>query len=186
MLVRPANLLLLDEPTNHLDLQGREVLEDALDEYDGTLIFVSHDRYFMNRVATSIGEVGHGRVESYPGDYDTFLQHVSRAPAEATTEAVDESPADDRRRRRELRRAEAEERNRLYRERKVVQDEIDGVEAEIGAAERSLEELNARQSDPATYSDSTMAARLARERSALETDLERLYARWERLAAKLP
>jgi ATP-binding cassette subfamily F protein 3 len=186
LLVRPANLLLLDEPTNHLDLLGREVLEDALDEYDGTLIFVSHDRYFMNRVATSIGEVGKGRVESYPGDYDTFLEHASRAAAEATPGSIPESAGDDRRRRRELRRAEAEERNRLYRERKVVQDELNRVEAEIGAAERALEEVGAWQSDPGTYSDPEKAARLARERTAIEADLERLYARWEELAAKLP
>jgi ATP-binding cassette subfamily F protein 3 len=182
LLVRPANLLLLDEPTNHLDLMGREVLEDALDEYDGTLIFISHDRYFMNRVATTIGEVGHGRVGTYPGDYDTYLEH----PSQAAPEPAVESTTDDRQRRRELRRAEAEERNRLYRERKVVQDDLDRVEVEIGALERSLEELNAQQADPATYGDPEKAARLARERTEIESGLERLYARWEDLARRLP
>ena len=182
LLVRPANLLLLDEPTNHLDLMGREVLEDALDEYEGTLIFVSHDRYFMNRVATSIGEVGNGRVDTYPGDYDTFMERaVTEAP-----EAADESGTDDRQRRRELRRTEAEERNRLYRERKVVQDELDRVEPEIATLERSLDQVNAQQADPATYSDPEKAARLARERAEIESNLEGLYARWDDLAGKLP
>jgi ATP-binding cassette subfamily F protein 3 len=182
LLVRPANLLLLDEPTNHLDLAAREVLEDALDEYDGTLIFISHDRYFMNRVATSIGEVGHGRVDTYPGDYDTFLERASRTE----TEPVEGDSPDDRQQRREQRRAEAEERNRRYRERKAVQDHIDRVEAEIAALEGSLERINEQQADPRTYSDPDKAARLAKERSRVERDLARLYSRWEKLAHELP
>jgi ATP-binding cassette subfamily F protein 3 len=73
MLLRPSNLLLLDEPTNHLDLDSKDVLLDALVDYGGTLIFVSHDRYFVERLATRIIEVGHGRAESFPGTYPEFL-----------------------------------------------------------------------------------------------------------------
>jgi len=73
MLLRPSNLLLLDEPTNHLDLDSKDVLLDALVDYGGTLIFVSHDRYFVERLATRIVEVGHGRAESFPGTYQEFL-----------------------------------------------------------------------------------------------------------------
>jgi ATP-binding cassette subfamily F protein 3 len=73
MLLRPSNLLLLDEPTNHLDLDSKDVLLDALVDYGGTLIFVSHDRYFVERLATRIIEVGHGRAESFPGTYLEFL-----------------------------------------------------------------------------------------------------------------
>ncbi len=79
MLLRPSNLLLLDEPTNHLDLDSKDVLLDALVDYGGTLIFVSHDRYFVERLATRIIEVGHGRAESFPGTYQEFLwrkEHV--------------------------------------------------------------------------------------------------------------
>ena len=73
MLLRPSNLLLLDEPTNHLDLDSKDVLLDALVDYGGTLIFVSHDRYFVERLATRIIEVGHGKAESFPGTYPEFL-----------------------------------------------------------------------------------------------------------------
>jgi ATP-binding cassette subfamily F protein 3 len=73
MLLRPSNLLLLDEPTNHLDLDSKDVLLDALIDYGGTLIFVSHDRYFVERLATRIIEVGHGRAETFPGTYLEFL-----------------------------------------------------------------------------------------------------------------
>src|SRR5437773_10718696 len=73
MLLRPSNTLLLDEPTNHLDLDSKEVLLDALADYVGTLIFVSHDRYFVERLATKIIEVGDGQAIVYPGTYKEFL-----------------------------------------------------------------------------------------------------------------
>jgi ATP-binding cassette subfamily F protein 3 len=75
MLLRPSNTLLLDEPTNHLDLDSKEVLLDALNSYGGTLIFVSHDRYFVESLATKIIEVGHGTATVYPGTYAEFLWH---------------------------------------------------------------------------------------------------------------
>src|SRR5262249_20855450 len=73
MLLRPANTLLLDEPTNHLDLDSKDVLLDALVDFGGTLIFVSHDRYFVDKLATKIIEVGHRTIELYPGTYEQFL-----------------------------------------------------------------------------------------------------------------
>ena len=73
MLLRPANTLLLDEPTNHLDLDSKDVLLEALADFGGTLIFVSHDRYFVDRLATKIIAVGHGGIEVYPGTYEQFL-----------------------------------------------------------------------------------------------------------------
>src|SRR5690606_37154186 len=73
MLLRPANTLLLDQPTNHLDLDSKDVLLDALEDIGGTLIFVSHDRYFVDRLANKIVVVGHGSVEVYPGTYEQYL-----------------------------------------------------------------------------------------------------------------
>jgi ATP-binding cassette subfamily F protein 3 len=85
MLLRPSNTLLLDEPTNHLDIDSKEVLLDALADYGGTLIFVSHDRYFVEKLATKIIEVGDGQATLYPGDYESFLwlkktQDIRRRP----------------------------------------------------------------------------------------------------------
>src|SRR3954447_11018544 len=88
MLLRPSNTLLLDEPTNHLDLDSKEVLLDALVDYGGTLIFVSHDRYFVERLATKIIEIGHGGAVVYPGTYREFLwhkEHAGEAPLEQKT-----------------------------------------------------------------------------------------------------
>src|SRR4029079_17778872 len=78
MLLRPSNTLLLDEPTNHLDLDSKDVLLDALEDYGGTLIIVSHDRYFVEKLATKIIEIGHGGAEVYPGTYAEFLWSKSQ------------------------------------------------------------------------------------------------------------
>ena len=87
MLLRPSNTLLLDEPTNHLDLDSKEVLLDALADYGGTLIFVSHDRYFVERLATKIVEVGARTAVVYPGTYTEFLWHSAHRSGEQRREA---------------------------------------------------------------------------------------------------
>ena len=88
MLLRPSNTLLLDEPTNHLDLDSKDVLLDALEDYGGTLIFVSHDRYFVDKLATKIIEVGHGDALVYPGTYEEFLwSRKQQAAAAAAAQA---------------------------------------------------------------------------------------------------
>jgi len=179
MLVRPSNLLLLDEPTNHLDLRSREVLEDALDEYQGTLAVVSHDRYFINRVATAILEVGGGGATLYAGDYDTYLERHA-ADAEASAPAA---PRDEKR---EARRLEAEERNRRYRERAAFAERIGPVEREIEHLEARRKEIEAERSDPETYKDAARSRELGRESVEIARSLESLYARWEELAAEAP
>jgi ATP-binding cassette subfamily F protein 3 len=181
MLVHPANLYLMDEPTNHLDLKSREVLEDALNEYQGTLVLISHDRYFINRVATSVAEIGNGRAILHPGDYDSYLEDVARR-APSPVDAGVEEMASMRRQKKETRRAEAEERNRQYRVRRELEQRLGPVESEIARLEERLREITALQTDPEIYTDPVRAAEVARERSEAETRLQKLYAEWESLA----
>jgi ATP-binding cassette, subfamily F, member 3 len=86
MLLRPANLLCLDEPTNHLDVTAREILEEALEQFEGTMLFISHDRYFINRIATKVVEVKDGRLEEFAGDYDYYLEKRAEEPTAAGRE----------------------------------------------------------------------------------------------------
>jgi ATP-binding cassette subfamily F protein 3 len=176
--------MLLDEPTNHLDLQSREVLEEALDEYEGTLVVISHDRYFINRIATSIAEVGGGRASLFAGDYDTFLErHAAQEPMSAQPS---DSEVVSRDQKRDAKRAEAEDRNRRYRERKAFDDRIRPVEDEIHRLEAREKEIESLQADPAVYRDQERAKGLARERAELSSRLATLFALWEELAADEP
>jgi ATP-binding cassette subfamily F protein 3 len=183
LLVHPANLLLLDEPTNHLDLRSREVLEDALNEYAGTLIVISHDRYFINRVATSVGRLAEGGMEVVPGDYDEFAEWTRRRDAASPAPAPDAGAGEKARQdRKEAKRREAAERNRLYRERRAVEERLAPIEAEIAELEDRVRALEREQADPAVYRDPSQAAEVARTKAEAEARLDALFAEWEVLA----
>jgi len=182
MLVRPANLLLLDEPTNHLDLASREVLEHALREYAGTLVVVSHDRYFINRIASRVGEVRDGRLEAYEGDYDEWLAYNTRR-TQADVGAIDESAPSAAAQRRRARRREAEQRNARYRRRQAIERRLAPLEARVEALEETRAALQRDQADPAVYSDPERARETAAALEKVETELAERYAEWERLAA---
>jgi len=184
MLIRPANLLLLDEPTNHLDVGSAEMLENAINEYTGTLLVVSHDRYFINRITTSIGVVGGGRIELIPGDYDEYLSWQQRSAEQEIVgaESTDDAPRDSRR---VDKRAEAEERNQRYRRRKAAEAVLAPIEKRIAETEQRIRELEEMQANPDIYSDRDQASLVGRERSDLDERLARLYVEWEEAASHL-
>jgi ATP-binding cassette subfamily F protein 3 len=93
-LLHPSNFLLLDEPTNHLDMRAKDVLLESLEKYNGTVVFVSHDRYFIDKLATRIFEVGDGRVEVFPGNYEDYLWRKQRGGASADADSSGEARND--------------------------------------------------------------------------------------------
>ncbi len=189
MLLRPSNTLLLDEPTNHLDLDSKDVLLDALEDYGGTLVFVSHDRYFVERLATKIVEVGGGHALAYPGTYAEFLWHKEHPPVPAAAPAA--VPA--RRRpapppstrapkasREEKKRADAETRRRQRAE-EAKQKKIDALESRIADCEREMRELETAMSAPGFYQDRAAAQPLIDRHQALMWQVGDLMHEWEEL-----
>jgi len=190
MLVRPAALLCLDEPTNHLDLASREVLEGALAAFPGTIVFISHDRYFINRIATGIVEINEGALVTYLGSYDDYLDakaRIAAAPISAATPAARPAaiaPA----------RAEQGPRSRAdspARAGKVAKDvrelrrRLEDVERQIHALEARLAEIGERLGDPAFYADGERVRAVSAERKSAEEQVTWLMREWEQLSTAL-
>jgi ATP-binding cassette subfamily F protein 3 len=205
MLLKPANTLLLDEPTNHLDLDSKDVLLDALEDFGGTLIFVSHDRYFVDRLATKIIEVGHGGIEVYPGTYEQFLwsRHErasagdSPAPVPARGAAPPAAPKKSTARPaapadapaakgssayQEKRQLDARAR-RHRRETEVRDRRIAELEGRIAEREQRVKALEARMAEPGFYDDRGQAETVAAEHQALMWEVGDLMNQWEALQA---
>jgi ATP-binding cassette, subfamily F, member 3 len=189
ILLRGSNLLLLDEPTNHLDLASSEALIEALRRYDGTMLFVSHNRSFLNGLATRIWEVKDGAVLDQPGNLDDWLYHqrqladaaASATGAEAAASPTEIAPASGK----ERRRREAEERNARYAREKPLRDAIASLEARIAQLEAVRGEAEAALADPALYQDFSRARPHVDALATAKAELASLYAEWEEKQGQL-
>lgn len=193
LLLKRHHLLLLDEPTNHLDLKSRQALVDALRAYGGTLVFVSHDRYFIDEVATRILEIRDGRVWSFPGNYEEFL--VARAHGSPrivplsgdgsatgqrlgpSTRAAEDAKADKQQRILKKELAKAEQRREQKRQR-----DLQKVEQEIQALEEEVEAIREEMARPERATDYVGLQALYERMESLRARLEERYRRWEILA----
>lgn len=194
LLLADANFLILDEPTNHLDMRTREIFQDALLDYGGTLLIVSHDRDFLDRLATRILELRDGRLRSFPGDYSSFIERRDAAQAavaaeqakpEAPTRRVEPSEQPDQPEQKRDKRAEAESRNMVYRVRKKYAAQIESAEHAIDTAEMRLREIDALLCDPDVLADSGIVQNLMKERASVEADVAAGYERWDELNAAM-
>jgi ATP-binding cassette subfamily F protein 3 len=172
-LLSPANLLIMDEPTNHLDLAGKEVLERALKDYDGSLLIVTHDRYLMNQVAAITWELDGGRFSIYPGNYDSYLWRKARPIAFSPERLKPPSarPVRTRPEEKERRRREAQVRSRQVEEKRA----LEALEEKITAKEAKKKELEFLLADPGVYTDGVRARELVTEFRKLEAELAALY-----------
>ncbi len=187
ILVRPGNVLLMDEPTNHLDLQTSEALTEALATYDGTLLFVSHNRAFIRRLATKLWVVHDGGVESYPGTLDDYLWSCQERDVVPATATAIKPVAQKRSRqaRKEQRRKEAELRAKLNQGVKPLEKRVGELEQNIADLERKIAEHNEALSDPAVYDDAERRDTLLREVQEAQGELDRSFAQWTASNEKL-
>jgi ATP-binding cassette subfamily F protein 3 len=174
-----ANFLILDEPTNHLDINSKEILEDTIRRYTGTVLYVSHDRYFINNTAEKIFELSPSGVEGFLGNYDYYMEsrkfRITGSEASAgppfAARKPEVSARDAKKTWLERKDSRADERRREAR--------LAKVEGEIHALETALADMDARMAQPNVYSDPAAARRLADERAGTERELAGLYEEWE-------
>ena len=172
LMLKGSNLLLLDEPTNHLDAASREELENTLLDYSGTLLIISHDRYFINKLATRVLVLQQDGVKEYLGNYDYYLERVKNAPAEAAqTAEKQEKPQNDY----FLKKQQASEERRRQTKLKKAEEEIERLDGEIA----KLQELLATEAVAADYE---RLLELSAKLEDLQKEQEEQYAIWEELA----
>ena len=181
MMISGANVLILDEPTNHLDIASKEILEEALNSYTGTVLYVSHDRYFINQTATRILDLTNQSVVNYIGDYDYYLEKKEEltekyAPSaqEATEETKEETPSEGK---------------LTWQQQKEEQARKRKQENELKKVEKRIEELETRDKEiddtlvlPDVCTNVGRCAELSREKDKIQAELEELYEKWEELA----
>lgn len=183
LMLQNANFLILDEPTNHLDLDSKEILENALIDYPGTILFVSHDRYFINRIATKVFELSPNHLREYLGDYDYFLTkkeeqlELERLEQEAGGKSASQKvmtaqPEG------KLSYQQEKEQKKLERQK---QRRIEEIEAEIGHIEEQIEKNEALLCDPNIYQNHEEVQRINSENELLQSKLENLMNEWEEL-----
>ncbi len=189
LLLDPPNLLLMDEPTTHLDMPSIDALIAALEPFEGTLIFISHDVYFIRKLARHVLHVNAGQLTPYHGDYQYYLDKTAAISAQGalTAGGKEAAPAaaatDDKRTKlRDQKRFEAETRQARSRERRARQEIVDKLEKEIARLEQRLKELTAELEKPETYQQSGRAMTVNRELSGVTDDLAQATAKWEQVA----
>ncbi len=173
LMLHKDNVLLLDEPTNHLDMDSREVLEDALRDFPGTILAISHDRYFINRFAEKIWCLDQDGIREYLGNYDSYFEKISRdqEPDGGDASRMTKTALD-----KEKKRSREEQRRLIEKKEKIR-----SVEKEIAEKEQEISRMEMKMADPATYQDADAAAELSRLYREAQNCLETLYEQWEEL-----
>lgn len=182
LMMQNSNLLILDEPTNHLDLNSKEILENALIDYPGTLLFVSHDRYFINRVTTTVVELSTEGAQEYLGDYDYYVEKknemIERAAFEQLEQQENQAPVQKTVAQEKLNYLEEKERKKLERQRTR---KIEELEQNIVQFEEEIATLEDQLCLPEIYADYEKASEITTKKQTLQEQLETCMAEWEEL-----
>lgn len=194
ILLQDSNFLILDEPTNHLDLKTKEIFQEALLAYHGTMIIVSHDRYFLDHLVDRVFEIRDGQCHAYHGNYSYFIEKRRESLDAAPLRQLDEGATDQSERTeekqdgyktKEEKRREAEERTRLNRIRSSHKKRMEAIEQTIVALEQKKADEEAILCDPQTHKRPDIVKTLTLSLKTVTTDLENLYEEWHRLDVEM-
>ena len=175
LMLSNANFLILDEPTNHLDITSKEILENALNSYTGTVLFVSHDRYFINSTATRIIELANKTVVNYIGNYDYYLEKKDILGATPITNNISKSSSS------AISKLNWQEEKVKQAQQKKIKNEIKRTEERMALIEAEIEELDNMYADPAISSDTAKLMEIHTRKEALSKELDELYDKWGEL-----
>ncbi|MCW4387257.1 ABC-F family ATP-binding cassette domain-containing protein [Limosilactobacillus oris] len=176
---QPINFLILDEPTNHLDIDSREVLESAINEFPGTVLFVSHDRYFINQVATDILDMRKDGIKHYEGDYDDYLATVAKATAPNPASSAQSSPASSQGKQ------SYQQSKDQQRARRKLQRKVDDLEKQMAQLEDQQANIEAEMSKPEVATDIGKLTDLQKELDQLKAQSEEVELDWTAAAEEL-
>jgi ATP-binding cassette subfamily F protein 3 len=185
ILLSPVNFLIMDEPTNHLDKISREALENALSEYNGTLVLISHDRYFLDKLVNRTAELKNGQITEYDGNYSYYLEKrempVTQDTPSLSTGKADTvpQPVPGGKKTKEQKRLEAEARQAVSKDRNRLEKEVADLEDKISRLEEAKESLETQMARPETYDDAQLAVALQKEYADVNKNLEAYSRRWE-------
>ena len=179
LMLSNANFLILDEPTNHLDITSKEILENALNSYTGTVLFVSHDRYFINSTATRIIELANKTVVNYIGNYDYYLEKKDILGAKPITNNISKSSSS------AISKLNWQEEKVKQAQQKKIKNEIKRTEERMALIEAEIEELDNMYADPAISSDTAKLMEIHTRKEALSKELDELYDKWGELKCTL-
>lgn len=175
LMLSNANFLILDEPTNHLDITSKEILENALNSYTGTVLFVSHDRYFINSTATRIIELANKTVVNYIGNYDYYLEKKDILGAKPITNNISKSSSS------AISKLNWQDEKVKQAQQKKIKNEIKRTEERMALIEAEIEELDNMYADPAISSDTAKLMEIHTRKEALSKELDELYDKWGEL-----
>jgi len=185
LLLAPVNFLIMDEPTNHLDKVSREALEQALSQYNGTLILISHDRYFLDKLVNRVVEINNGIMTEYDGNYSYYLGKREPLLEFVSKPGKSISLVSGGKKTREQKRLEAEARQAISKDLNRLKKEVADLEDKISELETTKETLEARMAQPETYQDSQLAVSLQKEYACVNKDLQNHTDRWEKAQTAL-
>ena len=177
LMLSESNFLILDEPTNHLDITSKEILENALNAYEGTILYVSHDRYFINKTASRIMDLHHKELINYIGNYDYYLekqQILSPEIPTVTTKAAVEEPTQQK--------LDWQQQKELQAKQRKKENDLKKCEDRIALLEDKGKALDEEMSKPEVATNSVKLQELANERAKIDEELEELYVKWEELS----
>ena len=176
LMLSKSNFLILDEPTNHLDMDSKEKLEDALNEYDGTLLYVSHDRYFVNRTANIILELSDGGLTKYLGNYDDYIAKKEQLYGLGASNLDSGSDSEE-----SAAKLDYKEQKRIEAQKRKLQNEINKIEDEIEKLESEKAKLEEEFVKPENMTNSAKLNELSAKQADIDGKLENLYEKWEEL-----